>query len=144
MDGSSCYDALILSRSRKPEFSGSVEEETATAQGNNPVCGDRVTLSLRTTDGAIDAVRHHTRGCAICMASADLMAETVTGRSIADALELGRRFADMLETPSSQDLIADGDVLSVGLQAFRPLRTHRSRLRCATLPWIALGEALTQ
>ncbi|NHN89173.1 Fe-S cluster assembly sulfur transfer protein SufU [Acetobacter conturbans] len=142
MDGTSCYDTLILARSRKPEFAGIVENATATAQGNNPMCGDRVKLSLRATDKGVAGIRHETRGCAICQASADLMAEAVTGQSVAAALELGRQFTDMLETPSAMDSAVERGNLPAGLLAFQPLRTHRSRLRCATLPWTALGEAL--
>ncbi|MFT8719840.1 Fe-S cluster assembly sulfur transfer protein SufU [Acetobacter sp.] len=142
MDGASCYDTLILSRSRKPEFSGEAEGETSTAQGNNPMCGDRVRVSLRLSCEKVEAARHMTRGCALCMASADLMAETITGRSRADALELGQRFTDMLEDTSSRVDAAGEDTLPPAFRAFLPLRTHRSRLRCATLPWTALGEAL--
>ncbi len=142
MDACSLYDAVIVARSRSPQYSGAAKAETARAQGTNPLCGDRVRLSLCEERDGIRDLRHETRGCAICIASTDLMAETVTGRTKADALELARRFTDMLNSQSSSaDLDGEAGLPGV-LQAFLPLRTHRSRLRCATLPWTALGEAL--
>ncbi|MBV1836523.1 Fe-S cluster assembly sulfur transfer protein SufU [Acetobacter estunensis] len=138
------YGEQIVQRARKPLFAGVTENSTGTAQGSNPMCGDRVKLSLRATDAGIAEIRHQTRGCAICMASADLMAQTVAGQSSAKALELAARFSNMLEDGSTEEEARESAVLPPALEVFLPLKSHRSRVRCATLPWTALGEALTQ
>lgn len=142
MDECSLYDTVIVTRSRSPHHAGVVNEPTSRAQGVNPLCGDRVRLSVRAGHDGIEDLRHETRGCAICIAATDLMAEVVTGRTRTDALELGQRFTDMLESQSPPGEAADDADMPEVLRAFLPLKTHRSRLRCATLPWTALGEAL--
>ncbi|GEN63159.1 Fe-S cluster assembly sulfur transfer protein SufU [Acetobacter oeni] len=141
MDENSLYNTIIVNRSRAPLHAGVVERATRLGQGTNPLCGDRVRLSVRTEKEEIENLLHETRGCAICIASTDLMAEAVTGRTVADALDLARQFTDMLENGSSMVETADA-AMPDALRAFLPLRTHRSRLRCATLPWTALEEAL--
>jgi nitrogen fixation NifU-like protein len=130
------YNSMIVSRSRSPEFSGVVVGETNHAEGNNPLCGDRVRLTLRCEDGRVAEAAHQTRGCAICIASADLLAEAVAGQAVRNALQMADQFVLMFENEDA------GGVLPGNLQIFLPLRQHRARIRCATLPWIALKEAL--
>ncbi|OUJ16315.1 Fe-S cluster assembly sulfur transfer protein SufU [Acetobacter sp. DsW_063] len=138
MDGDSLYDSLIVRRAREPHHAGELADATAQAAGNNPLCGDRVALGVRVDGGRIAAARHVTKGCAICAASADLMAGSIEGRTLSEALDMAGRFHHMLGNGSAVEL----NDLPESMAAFLPLKTHRSRLRCATLPWTALEEAL--
>lgn len=143
MDERFLYDEVVVARSRAPRLSGVAEHATAHASGKNPLCGDRVRLSLCIDEGAVTEIRHETRGCAICTASADLMAEEVTGLPAQDALELSARFTDMLEMKPEETHPEGPFGVPEALNVFLPLKTHRSRIRCATLPWSVLGEALS-
>jgi nitrogen fixation NifU-like protein len=98
-----------------------------------------VHLRLSCAGGAIGEVWHETRGCAICVASADLMADAVAGRTRAAADELAGAFEAMVATGA----VPDREDFSE-LRALSGVHEYRSRHRCATLPWQALRAALTK
>jgi nitrogen fixation NifU-like protein len=128
------YQALIMDRSRKPRFAGRLEVFDAEAKGDNPMCGDRIHLFLQ-RDGA--KVLHESRGCAIMTASADLMAEAVANKTLKEIQSLHGAFEDMLKTGKTDPALGD-------LNALSGVSEYRSRIRCATLPWSALAEALKE
>jgi nitrogen fixation NifU-like protein len=114
------YGDVIRERWRRPRRRGELAQADAVAEDVNPLCGDRVRLMLALEDGRIHAARFLGDSCAICTASADVVAELVEGRTAAEA----RR----LET---------ADVLDVLQADVRP-----TRLRCVTLPLSVLAAAL--
>ena len=116
------YTEVIRERWRRPRFRGDLPDATAVAEDVNPLCGDRVRLSLALADGTVTAARFAGDACAICTASADVVAELVAGRPTAAALAL---------TPA--------DVLEVLQADIRP-----TRMRCLTLPLTVLGMALAE
>ncbi len=136
------YQDLIVDRARAPEHAGVLEPADGAADGDNPFCGDRVHVTVRLAQaGGVAEVRHRTRGCAICMASADLMADAVDGLSRPAIVSLYDRFGAMLRN-GPDDPRGDGpDGLGL-LAAFENLHEYRSRIRCATLPWTALLDAM--
>ncbi len=148
------YQRLIMERARRPLHAGVLEPADRAADGNNPFCGDRVHVTLDlSASGQVARTLHRTRGCAICAASADLMAESVEGLDEAAIRSLFARFDGMLREPSpdsgssgsgSPDSAVDPQQpAGLGLLgAFENLREYRSRIRCATLPWTALLDAL--
>jgi nitrogen fixation protein NifU and related proteins len=129
---------LIVDRARRPRHGGVLEPADATASAHNPSCGDLVTLTLRLSSDLqlLETVCCSTRGCVLCTASADLMAEVVSGRTSAQALGLGKGFVSLLKGEPSE---AAADP---ALAALRPLAGLPARARCALLPWQALAEAL--
>ncbi len=133
------YQDLIMQRARAP-LHGPLRCYDAQAEGNNPMCGDQLTLQLRRDDhGAIEAVGFTARGCAISVASADLMADAVCGLTVDEAMALSGQFATMVQTgriPQSEEF---GQ-----LQALAGVHEFRSRMRCATLAWSALERALSE
>ncbi len=139
------YQRLIMERARRPLHEGVLDPADRAADGNNPFCGDRVHVSLSLSDGLrVGRALHRTRGCAICAASADLMAQSVEGLDIDAIRSLFARFDGMLReaTPeSAADPRQPAEGLGL-LGAFENLRDYRSRIRCATLPWSALLDAL--
>jgi nitrogen fixation NifU-like protein len=114
------YSDVIRDRWRKPRFRGELAGATATAEDVNPLCGDRVRIQLRVEDGHVREARFAGDSCAICTASADVVAELVEGRSPRDARALDA-----------------SDVLTVLQTDVRP-----TRMRCVTLPLTVLGKAL--
>jgi nitrogen fixation NifU-like protein len=114
------YSDVIRERWRRPRFRGELTDATATAEDVNPLCGDRVRMQLRLEDGQVRAARFAGDSCAICAASADVVAELVEGRARAEAAALQAT-----------------DVLAVLQADVRP-----TRMRCVTLPLTVLGKAL--
>ena len=102
------------------------------------MCGDRVEVRVRLDGGTVAEAGFEARGCAISVASADLMAEAVAGRRPADVQDMAQRFRDMVHTGTCP-------ALAPTWSALRPLagvHEFKSRLKCATLPWDALLAAL--
>jgi nitrogen fixation NifU-like protein len=119
---SALYSDVIRERWRKPRYRGDLPNATAVAEDVNPLCGDRVRVSVRVEDGMVAEARFTGDSCAICTASADVVTELATGRSTAAASRLG----------------AD-DVLDVLRAEVRP-----TRMRCVSLPVSVLGMALAR
>ena len=132
------YQALILERARSPRHGSLLACFDAEAEGENAMCGDRLTLRLRHDDGGrIAAAGFKARGCAISVAAADLMADVVEGLDAAAARALAERFTAMVVGGEVPDDPAFGT-----LRAFAGVHAYRSRRRCATLAWDALEKAL--
>jgi nitrogen fixation NifU-like protein len=129
------YREIILDHWRNPRRKGHVEPADITVEGNNPLCGDEVELTMRVREGTVEAIAFDGHGCSISRASASMMCEGVDGRSVAEATDLGRRFkAMMLEGARPDDL---GD-----LEALQGVARIPLRIKCAVLPWNALLEGL--
>ena len=115
------YSDVIRERWRKPRHRGEVPGANAVAEDVNPLCGDRVRMMLTVgADGRVEKAGFVGDSCAICTASADVVADLVVGRSRADAAALDA-----------------ADVLNVLQSEIRP-----TRMRCVTLPVSVLGQAL--
>jgi nitrogen fixation NifU-like protein len=133
------YQAAIMDRARRPRHKGLLDVSHVEVQETNPLCGDRVTLTLRWGEGGrIAAVGYHARACAICVAATDLMAEIIPGMAADEARQAAKSFEHKLRTG---ELIEETGVLAV-LRPFQPLRDVPSRIGCATLGWRALVAAL--
>lgn len=132
------YQQVILERYKKPRHRGKTEPVDRFQRGHNPSCGDTIelTLSLNAAGDRIEAVKFEGEGCAIAMASADLMAEALTGQSVDTALEMVQQFQDMMK----------GGVEFP--QEFRKLNVMQGvsqfpvRIKCATLTWHTLKAAI--
>ncbi len=132
------YSQLILDHNKQPRNRGRLKAPSHSAQGNNPLCGDRVTIDLRLDGDRIQDVAFDGAGCAISTASASLMTEALRGRSVAEARQLFERFRALLTHGE-----ADPDQPELGkLEAFAGVRQYPMRVKCATLPWHALVAAL--
>lgn len=136
------YQEVILDHGRRPRHAQRLDAFDATAKGDNPMCGDRVQVWAKFDAGTVTHVGFEARGCAISIASADLMAETVQGRDKADTRALFEAFRTMARTGSCPDCAAR---LAEPMERLAPLagvHEYPSRVKCATLPWHALIAAL--
>jgi nitrogen fixation protein NifU and related proteins len=137
------YQEVILDHGQRPRHARRLESFDASAKGDNPMCGDRVQLWVKyQPDGGIAQLGFEARGCAISVASADLMAETVEGRSQADVRRLFSAFSELARTGTCASCEA---ALEEALERLEPLsgvHEYPSRVKCATLPWHALLAAL--
>jgi nitrogen fixation protein NifU and related proteins len=137
------YQQVILDRGRKPRYISRPERVDASAKGDNPMCGDRLELWLQFNGDTIAEVGFKARGCAISVASADLMAEAIRGRTPATAKRLCEAFSHMVQNGTCAECEPE---LAKPLSALQPLRgvhEYPSRIKCANLPWRALTAALT-
>jgi nitrogen fixation NifU-like protein len=133
------YQDIILDHGRKPRHGARLAAFDATAKGDNPMCGDRVQVFLRHgDDGLIAEAGFEARGCAISVASADLMAEVIAGHSDAESRDLAGRFREMARTGAA----SGGDAAIERLKPLAGVHEYPSRVKCATLAWHALLAAL--
>ena len=129
------YRETILEHSRHPRHFGRMPDPDARADGNNPLCGDRLTVYLKLDDDTITDTRFEGVGCAICMASASIMAERVTGGTTSAARD---GIADLESMLGGEESVDATDPMA----ALAGVRSYPSRVRCATLPWKSLQAAL--
>ncbi len=134
------YQDVILDHSKHPRHFGKLEGATNTAQGHNPLCGDRVKIYLCVDkDDRIADVKFEGRGCAISQASASLMTDMLSGRTLAEADKLMGGFLHLVKGEDATELKGDDremlDVMA-GVSAF-PMR-----VKCATLAWHTMKSAL--
>jgi len=137
------YQEVILDHGRKPRNFRRLDDATWTARGDNPMCGDRMELFVKAApDGQIEDAAFQGRGCAISMASASLMTETVKGKTTAQAKEMGEKFRELAMTGVCPDCAGE---LADDMERLTPLSgVHEfpSRVKCATLAWHTLNAAL--
>ena len=138
------YRELILDHARNPRHFGKLSDATHTAEGINPLCGDKLKMYLRIDDDdCISDACFEGSGCAISIASASLLTDTVIGLDTDEALKYfstllarlaGRQFADNKNA---------GDAINLGkLRALEGVKEFPLRVKCATLAWHALKSAM--
>ena len=135
------YQEVILDHSRHPRHFGALEGATHTAEGYNPLCGDRVKIYLALDDaGRIKDITFEGKGCAISQSSASLMTDMLTGRTVEEAEKMMGGFLHLVkgEADTGELDADDRERLEVmaGVSAF-PMR-----VKCATLAWHTMKSAL--
>lgn len=137
------YQEVILDRGRHPRNGSRLAAFDVRAKGDNPMCGDRIEVFVARDDaGKVAKVGFEARGCAISVASADLMADSVSGLSAAEVRELAGYFTALARTGNAGDAPARFAPALEGLRALAGVHEYPSRVKCATLPWHALVAAL--
>jgi nitrogen fixation NifU-like protein len=133
------YQEVILDHSKRPRNFGLLAGANRAARGDNPLCGDRLTLTLEVADGVVREAHFEGTGCAISVASASLMTEVVRGLPVADVERLFERFHRLL----TEEGTPPEEVEELGkLAVFAGVREFPIRVKCATLPWHTLHAAL--
>ena len=140
------YREVILDHYRNPRRRGSLDHPDAHADGQNPLCGDEISLDLALDGDRIADVRLQGRGCSISQASASMMAEAVAGKTIAEAEALIHRFKAMMEIePGDAGIDPSRPGAALGdLEALQGVRRFPVRIKCADLPWATLAQALDE
>ena len=131
------YQELILDHYKNPRNSRKLDAAIHHAHGNNPLCGDKVDIHLRITDGAITDVSFEGAGCAISQATASLLTEALENKSSDEAESLYINVMEMLTAKEECNTEKLGD-----LAALASVRDFPMRVKCATLPWQTLKAAL--
>ena len=129
------YQSVILDHNKSPRNFRKLEHATNHAEGRNPLCGDQFDIWLTLDGEVISEVTFLGQGCAISKASASMMTQAVKGKTVAEARELFNRFHDVVAGDSTETLPAK-------LEVFRGVRAFPIRIKCATLSWHAMKQAL--
>jgi nitrogen fixation protein NifU and related proteins len=130
------YRDIILDHYRSPRNRGRFETPDVATQGENPLCGDEIEVSLIVKDGRVEDVRFDGKGCSISQASASMMTEGIKGRTLAEARALVASFKGMMQNSDEppEDL---GDV-----EALQGVRKYPVRIKCALLSWTTLLDGI--
>lgn len=130
------YQEVIFDHNRNPRNFHALETPSHQADGHNPLCGDQLTVFLEIEDDIIRDVSFVGHGCAISTASASLMTEAVKGKSVAEVEALFHDFHALLT-----DAAPERDFGKLAVLA--GVREFPVRVKCATLAWHTLHNALT-
>ena len=133
------YQSVILDHDKRPRNFGPLEGANRSANGFNPLCGDKVTVHADVQDGVVKSVSFEGSGCAISTASASLMTQRVEGMSIIDFEKLFAGFHQLVTSEPKTEVAAP----ELGkLEVLGGVREFPMRVKCATLAWHALRSAL--
>ena len=133
------YRDIIIDHYRHPRHRGQLDAPTAAHEGLNPLCGDEVTVEVRLEDGTLAETGYTGQGCSISQSSASMLMEAVEGKSVAEVRALIGDFTKMMRGDGSVDPESLGD-----LEALSGVRKFPVRIKCATLAWHTLDEALNE
>jgi nitrogen fixation NifU-like protein len=143
MDLRELYQQVILDHNRSPCNCREIESCDCSADGSNPLCGDKITVYLSMDGNTVRDIAFQGAGCAICMASASMMTERLKGCSRDEAESIFEEFHGMVTGVEELEK-ADGsaDTRLGKLEVFSGVREFPVRVKCASLPWHTFRAAL--
>ncbi|HZD21976.1 MAG TPA: SUF system NifU family Fe-S cluster assembly protein [Acidimicrobiia bacterium] len=139
------YREVILDHYRNPRNRGHLESPDATAEGVNPMCGDEISIELKLSNGTVSDIALAGQGCSISQSSASMMSEAVKGKSTEEIKDLVARFRTMMSIDDADDPGLDPDrpgAVLGDIEALQGVRKYPVRIKCASLGWNTLLEAL--
>ena len=141
------YREIILDHYRTPRNRGELPPPAAHAVGHNPLCGDEIDVYLQIEGDTVTDVKVGGQGCSISQSSASMMSQAVKGKSVAEVRALVRRFKGMMsieeEVPESEAAL-DAEIKLGDLEALQGVVKFPVRIKCATLAWNTLIEAMAE
>jgi nitrogen fixation protein NifU and related proteins len=141
------YREIILDHYRTPRNRGELPVPPAQhAEGHNPLCGDEITVYLMldgdNQSGVVTDVKVGGQGCSISQSSASMMSQAVKGKTVPEVRALVRKFKGMMSIETADDGAAPIDVPLGDLEALQGVVKFPVRIKCATLAWNTLAQAL--
>lgn len=138
------YREIILDHYKNPRNRGELPEPAISVEGHNPLCGDEITLYLDVADDIVRDVKVSGQGCSISQSSASMMTQAVIGRPVAEVRAVIRRFKSMMAIEEDGLEPSDTDISLGDLEALQGVVKFPVRIKCATLSWNTLAEALAE
>ncbi len=129
------YLEMVTDHAKNPRHRGKAEPCSCIGTGNNPLCGDKLVITINKKGDSIVNVKFDGEGCAISIASADLMAEVLAGKSVNDAKNLFEGFHQLVTGEGNPEVPKK-------LAVFSGVREFPMRVKCATLAWHTIIAAL--
>lgn len=134
------YQEIIIDHSKAPRNFTVIPHATNWHSGHNPLCGDQITVYVDLVNNKVNAISFKGSGCAISIASASLMTEAITGKTVDAAEQMFNLFQELVTScEQSPDLVRDLGKLA----AFANVAAFPIRVKCATLAWHTLRAALS-
>jgi nitrogen fixation NifU-like protein len=130
------YLEMVTDHAKNPRKRGKVDACTHIGTGHNPLCGDKIVVTVSVDSGIIKDVKFEGEGCAISTASADLMSEILVGKNIDEAKALFQCFHKLI----TEDTAPEG--VPRKLAVFSGVKEFPMRVKCATLAWHTVLAAL--
>ena len=135
------YQQVILDHNKSPRNFKKLETANHTAEGYNPLCGDKINIYVETEDNKVKDISFLGSGCAISKASASLMSSFVKGKSIDEAKQIFEKFHELI----TGKLTEDNAIEELGkLKVFAGVREFPVRVKCASLAWHTMLAALKE
>jgi nitrogen fixation NifU-like protein len=139
MDLRELYQEVILDHGKNPRNHRFPEPYNREGRGYNPLCGDKITLRLQLDGGTITDIGFIGQGCAISQASCSTMTEALKGKTLPEAEAMFEKFHSMV---TEDDAVVDDELGK--LAVFAGVREFPMRVKCATLGWHTLQQALRE
>lgn len=132
------YQELILDHYKSPRCKGVLLNPDRKVDLTNPLCGDQISLTLKLTGDTISAIAFDGHGCSISQATASIMSELLTGKTVEEARRLSSLFRGMIKSEVEGDVLDPlGDAL-----ALEGVKRHSARIKCALLAWDCIDRGL--
>ena len=140
------YREIILDHHRNPRNRGELAPPAPHAVGHNPLCGDEIDVYLQVEGGMVADVKVGGQGCSISQSSASMMSQAIKGKPVTEVRALVRRFKGLMSIPDEDGnpIEPDPSVKLGDLEALQGVVKFPVRIKCATLSWNTLLDALAQ
>ena len=138
------YREIILDHYRTPRNRGELEAPAVSAEGHNPLCGDEIRIFIDVKDGLISDVRFNGSGCSISQSSASMMTTAVKGKPVDQVRAIVKRFKQMMTIDEDENSSIDESINLGDLEALQGVVKFPVRIKCATLGWNTLLDALAE
>lgn len=139
------YREVILDHYRNPRNRGHLDSPDASAQGVNPLCGDEVNIELKFDGDVVSEVAVEGQGCSISQASTSMMTDAIKGKTRQEIADLVSKFRSMMSIEEGEEVGLDPDrpgAVLGDIEALQGVRQYPVRIKCASLGWNTLLEAL--
>ena len=141
-DSHGLYQEVILDHNKKPRNFRAIQDADRRAEGFNRLCGDKVTIYLKMDGDKISDVSFQGSGCAISTASASILTDAVKGKTREEAEDLFHKFHELVTGECTGDCEKSGPVVLGKLAVFAGVSEYPARVKCASLAWHTLHNAL--
>lgn len=137
------YREIILDHYRSPRNRGQLDPPATHAVGHNPLCGDEIDVYVQVDDGVVSDVKVGGQGCSISQSSASMMSQAIKGKTVDEVRALVHRFRGMMSIEDLNEAELSDESVKLGdLEALQGVVKFPVRIKCATLAWNTLTEAL--
>ena len=136
MDIKQLYQEIILDHGKNPRNKSICKDFNKDAKGHNPLCGDKVHIFLKlNNENKLEDISFEGEGCAISMASASIMTETIKGKEFNVAKKILEHFLDMLKEGSKLGINSLSEDENTTMMSLSGVKRFPMRIKCATLAW---------
>ncbi len=142
MNISELYKSIILDHGTSPRNRSRLQTFNHETAGFNPLCGDKVHIFFNLIDNLIDQISFEGEGCAICIASSSIMTEVLKNKSKKEVIAISKYFINVIINKNEAFPIILNQDNKTKLNSFTSIGEFPMRIKCATLPWIAIESEL--